>query len=182
MLFGIPLTVGGILLAGPIIDLVAGPEFAESARSHDLIARDVRRYLGAIFGHMAVAINKQKEAIWIYLSTALLTFAGYLIFIPRYGIYGAAWMSVFSEIYTGLLLFIVIHRYTFVALKLKTLMKILFGTLVMAVALWYFSALPLILLILLGAGIFGATLIVVGGVYMQTIKEIVSPNTSAKTP
>ena len=39
-------------------------------------------YLGAVFGHTAMAINKQKQTMWSYLSTAFITVIGYLIFIP----------------------------------------------------------------------------------------------------
>ena len=121
MLITLPIVITFVMLAKPIMQLVAGEKFIASGYALQILALAIAGvYLGAVFGHTAVAINKQKQTMWIYISNAVITFTGYLIFIPKYGMYGAAWMTVFSEIYAGLLLFLTVRHYVKIKLQVKT--------------------------------------------------------------
>ena len=121
MLFAIPMMFGAITLSKKIMQFIAGPDFAESEKILSILAIAVFGvFLGAVFGHTAVAINRQKETLWIYISNAIITLIGYLIFIPIYGMLGAAWMSVFSELYAGILLFFTISHYSQEKINFKT--------------------------------------------------------------
>lgn len=173
MLLAVPAMVGVILLAEPIMVLVAGVEFAGSAIALQILSVAVFGvYLGAVFGHASVAINKQKQVMWIFISDAVITLIGYLIFIPMYGMLGAAWMTVFSELYAGILLWIMIRKYSNTPLQFKAVNKIIFATLIMALVLWLLHFLPVLVLVLLGACTYGATLYLIGGISRDTIKEI----------
>ncbi len=176
LLFAIPLTIGSIILATPIMQLVAGNTFDYTASGNMLRILSIAVfgvYLGAIFGHMAVAINKQKQTLWIYISNAILTLIGYLIFIPRYGTYGAAWMTVFSELYTGLLLWFIIRRYTKEKIIPTTGVKLLFSGLVMGGVLFLFQDLHVMLLVPVGMVIYGFFALGFGAVSKETIKEVI---------
>ncbi len=175
MLLGVPITVGTFILAEPIMVLVAGAEFAESGALLKILSLAIFGvYLGAIYGHLAVAMDKQKSTIWIYISTAVLTLAGYFYFIPRYGLVGAAWMSVFSELYAGILLTWVIGRHT-KNTPIKLFLKILFSVVVMATFLFFGqNFLPLIFLIIIGALLYAGILYITKGISRETIKEILS--------
>ncbi len=175
MMLAVPMTVGTIMLAEPIMILVAGDQFAAAALPLKILSVAVfGLYLGAVFGHTAVAINKQKQTMWIYISDAILTFVGYLYFIPKFGMTGAAGMTVFSELYAGLLLLIVISRYTKMFPKLWTLFKILLSSFVMAAALHSFSSLHVLWLVALGIFTYGAMMFTFGGISVATIKELVT--------
>ena len=175
MIFAIPMTVGIITLAKPIIFLVAGEGFVDSVLLLQILSLAVFGvYLGAIFGHTAVAINKQKQTMWIYISNAIITLIGYLIFIPKFGALGAAWMTVFSEIYAGVLLVLVIWKYTKVRIKLGTFMKALLSSAVMAIIILSLQDLNIIFLIIIGSITYFATLYILGGFSKQTVKEIIS--------
>jgi len=175
MLLAIPVVVGALVLADDVILLVAGEAFLESATIlRILIFAVFGVYLGAVFGHTAVAINKQKQVIWIYLSTAVLTLAGYLYFIPRDGMYGAAWMTVASELYVGTLLFASIWYYTRTRLNMKTFGLITFASLVMGGILYTLPNLHVLLAVPLGALIYGVFLYGIGGVSKETLREILS--------
>src|SRR3989344_1142293 len=151
MLFALPMMIGTIALANPIMKFIAGLQFASSGGILAILAIAVFGvYLGAVFGHSAVAIDKQKQTMWIYISDAVITLAGYLIFIPRFGLYGAAWMSVFSELYAGALLFLTIRHYSRERLRVKTLGKILLASLAMGAALFFFNDLHVLWSILVG--------------------------------
>jgi O-antigen/teichoic acid export membrane protein len=175
MALAFPMMVGTIALADRMMLLVAGEDFLASGRPLRILAIAVFGvYLGAVFGHAAVAINKQRQVMWIYISTAIITLGGYLIFIPVYGMFGAAWMTVFSEIYTGALLFLAVRHYTKKHLEIRTFAKIIFSSLVMGAGLILFEDLNIFLLILMSIAIYGFFLFSLGGMSRETIKEIFS--------
>ena len=177
MLLALPLVVGGVILATPIMTLVAGPEFAGSGPILALLLVGIfGLYLGAIFGHMAVAIDKQKQTMWIYITNAILTVIGYFYFIPKYDMLGAAGMTLFSEFYAGILLFFVIRHYVNLSLDLTTFAKIAFSAIVMGAVVFMFSHLHVLLLILIGAGVYAAFLFGLGAISKETMREILHIN------
>ncbi|PIT86126.1 MAG: hypothetical protein COU33_04875, partial [Candidatus Magasanikbacteria bacterium CG10_big_fil_rev_8_21_14_0_10_43_6] len=175
MMLAIPIVIGTYILAEPIMELIAGNDFAVSADALRVLSLAIGGvYLGAIFGHVAVSIDKQKQTMWIYISNAILTLTGYLIFIPIYGMHGAAWMTVFSELYAGTLLWLVIRHYTGIPLALKSLSKILLSGIIMAAILLLLQQLHVLILVIIGAGTYGIALFALGGVSKQTLQEIFS--------
>jgi O-antigen/teichoic acid export membrane protein len=129
--------------------------------------------LGAIFGHSAVAINRQKQTMWVYISNAILTLGGYLIFIPRFGIYGAAWMSVFSELYSGALLYFLVSKYSGVKLHVKTFSKILLAGIIMAGIIKILPNLNVILVSLIAAAAYAVLIFALKAISRETLKEII---------
>ncbi len=173
MMLAIPILVGTVILADKIMLVVAGQDFIASARPLQILSIAVfGLYLGAVFGHTAVAIGKQKQTMWIYISNSIITLIGYLIFIPMYGMYGAAWMTVFSELYAGILLWLTIRHYAKENLKLKTFSKIIFASLVMGGILLLLPQLHVVILAILGMIIYGLVLILTKAVSKETISEI----------
>lgn len=181
MLLAVPVTIGLIVLSEKIMVLVAGNSFIMSGAALRILAIAVFGvFLGAIFGHTAVAINRQKQTMWIYISDAILTLAGYLIFIPKYGMYGAAWMTVFSELYAGILLWLVIRHYSQEKIQLKTFSKILFSGAIMAIAILSFYKLHVIILAVIAVVIYAALIIATRAISKETLKEILSLNETKK--
>ncbi len=175
MLLAVPMMVGTIVLANKIVLFIFEKEFIASVLPLQILSLAVfGLYLGAVFGHTAVAINKQKQTMWIYISDAIITLVGYLIFIPMYGMYGAAGMTVFSELYAGILLFFTVRYYTGETLQFKTLGKIIFASLVMGATLWFLPQLNIILLVLLGILVYGTIIILIKVVSKETLKEILT--------
>lgn len=175
MFLALPISVGVAVLAKPLIIMVAGNEFAAAAAPLAILMLAIYGvYLGAVFGHAAVAINKQKQVMWIYISAAVLTLVGYLTLIPAFGMFGAAWMTVFSEVYVGILLFLTIRHYTKERLNPRTFAVVLFSSLVMAGALIIFSNLPLLLRICIGAAIYLAFTFGFGIVSKKMIQDFLT--------
>ncbi|MBD3311346.1 MAG: oligosaccharide flippase family protein [Candidatus Magasanikbacteria bacterium] len=181
MLLAVPMTVGTIVLAPKIMNLVAGDKYMASAKPLQILSLAVFGvFVGAIFGHTAVAINKQKQTIWVYASNAIITLIGYLIFIPLYGMYGAAWMTVFSELYAALFLYVTVRRYIKQKIQLKTLAKIILSSLCMAFAICQLINLNVILLTVIGMVVYGAVMFVIGGISKKTLMEIISMKSKNK--
>lgn len=174
-LVGAPLIVGSAVLASPIITFVASNDFIRASSILMILSIAViGTYIGAIYGHVAVALNKQKQTIWIYVLGACITLLGYIIFIPRYGIYGAAWLTVLSELLVGLLLFIQLRSYIGVGLPWKKIGAICGASVLMGIVVYYLQGLPLLLTITIGAIIYSAIMLLSKTISPSTLRHLTS--------
>ena len=170
----IPMMVGIVVLATPIMVLVGGPEFAGSGRILQFLSIAIIGIsFGNIFGYIAIAINRQRQTLWIYISDAVLTTIAYFIFIPRYGIYGAAGVSIFSELYAGLLLMLLSNHYANFTPRFKALGKIILASAIMGIAIYKLQPANIVFSIILGVAVYTVLILLFKVVSKETIKEIV---------
>lgn len=169
----IPMMIGASSLAEPIMQFVGGKDFVGSGKILIWLSWTVLGIcMGIVFGYAALAINKQKQAVWIYLSDAILSVIAYFIFIPRFGIYGAAGVTIFSEIYAGLMLLFLVYHHTDFIPHLKSLFKILSSGLLMYLCIKYIRLPHVILSIILGATVYTIFILIFRVISKETIKEI----------
>ena len=169
-----PIMAGIIVLAEPIMVIIAGKEFAGSGKILRVLALAIFGLsFGNIFGYIALAINRQKQAIFIYLSDAIITVAAYFYFIPKFGIYGAAGTAIFSEIYAGLALMILCAVYAKFMPSIKQMLKIMLASFLMAVAVQKLQPLNVVFSILLGMSVYAILILLFKVISKETIKEIV---------
>jgi O-antigen/teichoic acid export membrane protein len=174
MIIALPMFTGLFLLSHQIMTFIAGPNYYLSGDALRILSLAVLGvFLGGVFGHLAVAINKQKKVLWVYISNAIITLIGYLIFIPKYGMYGAAWMTVFSEFYTAIMLFFTIKKNLYKPLKLKLFGKIILANITMAVFI-IFAKLPVLITIILSGLIYLITLILSRAISKDNLKDILT--------
>ncbi|MSU75397.1 MAG: hypothetical protein EXS55_02710 [Candidatus Magasanikbacteria bacterium] len=165
----LPSLVGIWILATPIMVFVAGRGFAPAgAIIRSLSIAIVGICFGQTFGHLALSINRQKETLWVFIVDAILSLAGYLVFIPRYGVSGAIGVTIFSEMFAGVCLLGIFLYYAKVAPRLITLGKTLIASFGMGVVVYYLRALSLPVPIAAG----GATFAI-----LALLFKIISPNT-----
>ena len=86
--------------------------------------------------------------------------------------YGAAWMSVFSELYVGVLLFFTIKKYVQDPLHKKTAGKILVSVLFMGLTIHLLPEWHVLLLILIGGCSYSASLFFTKAISPKFIKEV----------
>ncbi|HRY36721.1 MAG TPA: flippase [Candidatus Magasanikbacteria bacterium] len=150
----IPMVCGIFVLAEPIMSFVAGNDFSGAGKILRILIISIFGVcFGMVFGHLALAINRQKQVFWIYFSDAILSVIGYLIFIPKFGMYGAAYVTIFSEFYAGILLLITAFYYSRFFPKFFTFFKITLLSLLMSVLLYNLREEPILILISL-SGLF----------------------------
>ena len=172
-LFLIPLMLGAIALATPIMRFVGGVEFTGAAKILSYLSIAILGIcFGMVFGYTALSINKQKQAIWIYLADAILSVIGYFIFIPRFGIYGAAGVTIFSELFAGFCLMFLVAYYTKFIPHLKSLGKIIIAALVMYFAVTHLHTPHVLISILIGGLLYCSLILIFRVVSKETIKEI----------
>jgi len=150
IIFAVPIVVGTQIIGRPVMEFFAGQEF--------VLSGDILRVLilaaGAIFvttvsGYAVVAVQKQKPMTWGYLVAALTTLGGYLYFIPRFGSWGAAWMTVYSEILIMIWSTILVYRAIKFLPRLNIFWRSLVPALVMTLVLYIFKDLHALWLILI---------------------------------
>jgi O-antigen/teichoic acid export membrane protein len=69
-----------------------------------LLVAMVFAYIGHLVGFTLIAKGKQKLILLIGVVSLIINISGNLIFIPRFGIVGAAWVTVATEAVAGLLM------------------------------------------------------------------------------
>jgi len=173
-LITIPLIVGTLFLAKPLMVFVAGSEFAiSSGPLKVLIFATTLIFFGSLVSHTIVAINKQRTMLWFYCLAALIALIGYLILIPRYSYYGAAYMTIVAESIITISAFIVIKRTINFFPSLKIFKSVILSSLIMGLFLFIFNQANLFLLILLSIIIYALFLYLLGGINKKMIRNIV---------
>jgi len=110
MALALPIAVGGMLLARPIVTLLAGPQFADAAPALAILAWAPAILFIYIIANALVISQLTKFAVAITGTNVLVNILGNLILLPRIGIRGAAIMTVVSELLQGIFYFYFVRR------------------------------------------------------------------------
>ncbi|MEO5927736.1 MAG: flippase [Patescibacteria group bacterium] len=174
-LLAAPLVAGTFVLATRGMTLVAGPEFAESGDILRILILAVGViFFGTVSSYAIVALDAQRKMLPIYVATAIVTLAGYALFIPSYGLWAAAWLTVFSETCvaigsTALSIYLSKTRWNPIVS-----LKAIFAALVMMAITWPLRNAPLILPILAGIASYSIIVLLTKAVTKDTLKDILS--------
>lgn len=164
----IPLVVGTILISKEIILLIAGPSFGPSVLILQILIFSLLAiFPGTILTHAVIAIDKQRKMIPFYIFTSLSALIAYLILIPKFSYYGAAVVTIYSEVLIAIFATYCILKYTDFKFALKKSALALLSGLVMAIFIYLFkkaypigvTALSIIGLLKLGLLIISSALI-----------------------
>jgi O-antigen/teichoic acid export membrane protein len=175
----IPLIIGAQFLAGPIMTMTAGRDFAASGTILKLLIFAVAAiFLGTMFSHAVIALDKQRKMIGFYVFTSLSSLIAYFVFIPRYSYFGAAAITIYSEVLVAIFSAYCVFRYGKFLVNLRTSAKALLSGAVMGGFIYLFPAYyqttlgGLIFIILLASLIYFFTLYLMGGVKPEDIEAI----------
>lgn len=174
VMIALPMIFGTFILGKKIMVLVAGEAYAVSGDLLKiLIIASGAIFVSAVFGYAIVAMNKQKQMIRYYLLNAAVSLAGYLIFIPRYSFWAAAWITVASEIFILCFALRILYKNTRFSPRLHIFVKSLLASAVMALLLSFFANMHVIVSLSLGIVAYSLTLYATGGISKKTILEII---------
>lgn len=133
----LPMVIGTQFLADNIIVLIAGPNFqAAGPILRILIFAVAAIFLGNMMAHAVIAVKAQKKIIWIYIFTSLSSLLAYIILIPRFSYFGAAAVTIYSEVTIALLSTWFIYRHLGFRLRWLSTIKSLGASLLMGAILW----------------------------------------------
>ncbi|MBI4709331.1 MAG: flippase [Candidatus Portnoybacteria bacterium] len=174
LIFSIPLAVGGIFLAGPIINLVAGQGFSAAAGILKiLIFATSIIFFGALFSNMIVALDKQKSLAKIYALGAAVNFSVNLVLIPKFSYWGAASSTLLTELLVTALMAVVIFKATKKFLNFRSSLKILLACAPMAAILYFLTPFNILLLLPIALLVYFFSLFALKGFSIDDIASLI---------
>lgn len=169
-----PLVIGVAFTASRLSALF-GPDFRGSG---DILLMLVTAtgiiFVGTYFGHVIVAIGRQRSMIWAYALTAAISLAGYLLFIPMYGAYGAAAMTIVAELTMATLGYLMLKKFIGERPSLSKLGTAILAAIPMTVFLWLGGSLPLVVLIPGAMILYAAALYALGVLTREFVTSLVN--------
>ncbi|MCK5319968.1 flippase [Candidatus Parcubacteria bacterium] len=136
VMLGLPIAVGAQFVAEDVMVIVAGNDFSASGPILKvLIFATTAIFLGNMFAHAIIAINKQKKVIKAYIFVAITSVIGYLVVIPNFSYMGAAWVTIYSEFAIAIASFWIVWKYTRFIPKFTVFIKSLIACLIMSLAM-----------------------------------------------
>ncbi|MDP2684694.1 MAG: flippase [bacterium] len=176
IMIAIPLVVGTLFLAGPIMDMIA-PEFTDSARVLQiLIFATATIFIGNLFGNTVVALNQQKKMMWLYLMVAIISVGGYLILIPKYSYFGAAGMTIAAELMVTFSAMYIVLKYSKARLSFSVLGKTIISSGLMGLVLYFMSGVNLFVMLPIAVIVYFGSMLATKGISRDILKEVTRLN------
>ena len=176
----VPLAVGGIYLSPAIVRILAGGGFEEAAAPlRILFIAIVFIFFGALFGSTIIAIQKQKEVMWVYGGAAALNIAANLYLISRYSYVGAAVTTAATEFVVSSCMLFIIYRATRHLPRVSALAKACGAATVMAGALYASPSQSFVFLMVFGALVYAGALYALQGITkedLRLLRQITRPS------
>ena len=164
-MLALPMILGTLPLAKPIMILIAGGDFAASgAVLAILILATGIIFLGVLLTYLLVILEKQRAMLKYFFTAAVLSLIGYLIFIPRYSYFGAAWVTVGVELFIVITAWLIFYRTTKVKIKFQIFFKSLLASGLMALIIYVLPAWHVLILIGLAMLIYFVLMLTIGGI------------------
>ncbi len=178
-LLAMPLIVGAQFLAKPIMTAIAGPEFSASGQILQILIFAVGAiFLGTMFSHAVIALDRQKKMIGFYIFTSLTALAAYLILIPKYSYFGAAAVTIYSEALIAIFSAVCVYKYSGFRPSLTLSLKSLVGAGMMGLSLYWLpichqpGITGLIIALVIASVVYFASLLLLGGIKIADLKMI----------
>ncbi len=172
-IIAIPLVIGAQAVAEALTVLIAGDGYEPAgAVLRVLILAVLCVFLNTLYGHVVVALEKQRVMMFGYAITAVLALAGYLWAIPRYGMWGAAWVTFLSEALIASLTFLLVLRVSRMFPTLTVPAKALTASVLMYATLAVLPPLSVLIEVGVGGLVYAAALLGTGGVRWSQIMDM----------
>lgn len=145
VLGSMPIVAGILVLAYPVIALISTPEFLSNL-SAGFYGSDVAlqilifalafSFINSLFGFILVADNRQTKLLSRNAIGAVLTVILNLVLIPYFGVRGAAFANVVTELYIMLASYFIAKHYIGFKIDFSNFFKILLSSVVMGVVVF----------------------------------------------
>ncbi len=165
----LPVAIGGMLTAAPLIQLVFGTDYAPAVPA--LVWLLPAAPIAAVREIAVVALigtpGGERSLIRINATCAIFNIAILLPVVPRYGLIGAAAVTVLTEILRLVIAFRFAHQAGFRAPRLSRFVKPTLAGAAMVPALLVAGDRPFMLLLVTGAVVYAVILLVTGVLRIQ---------------
>jgi O-antigen/teichoic acid export membrane protein len=156
VMLSLPIAVGGMLLAFPLIRFLYTDEFLPSGLALQILIWDVPLLMFTGFcGNMTTIVGEERAAARIYSINAVANVILNLYAIPRFGLVGASVVTVVTDLIGALQFHFLLRRKLHLPDMSWVFLRILIASALMGVVVRLAGALNLFLLIGLGAVVYG---------------------------
>ncbi len=176
VMLGIPFAFGSIFSGVAVMTLIKSSLEPAGQILAILGPTATAVFFGSLFSYTVVAIGKQRVMTFAYAFVATLTLLGYAIFIPRYGMWAAAAMSLFAETLIGSIAAFVVIRHTQWRPNLTIFMKCLGASLVMAFGLYALRDAHAFISVPIGTILYITALAALGGPSPKSLLRLFRPD------
>ncbi len=168
----VPVIVGGQLVSTELTVLIAGNDFASAGPVLSmLLLALIGVFFGTLYGHLVVALNKQRIMTLGYLFVALISVGGYLWLIPEYGMWGGVWVTLASEGLIALITFGVVYQSSRSLPNPTVFLKSLFASGIMYAILSQLHT-PVMIDLIVGAALYSGLLLILKAVTIKEIRDL----------
>lgn len=176
VMLGVPFAFGSVLCGVGVMTLIKS-SLAPAGHVLALLGPTAAVvFLGSLFSYTVIAIEKQRAMTLAYAFVAVLTIIGYALFIPTYGMWAAAAMSLFAETLIGIIAAIVVMRTTRWTPHLGMFGKALLASIVMSIGLYALRDIHIIITVLIGTLLYAGTLAALGGPSPKSFVRLFKPD------
>lgn len=163
LIISVPVSIGGWMLGDEIIAMIYGDGYAQSATIFRILITSMPfMFFSLQFNYALGAIKLQFLVFKIIMSLLIVNIAINIVLIPIYGLRGAAFATLITELVGFAILLAVTLKYFHILGALKAIKIIIFPLLVMITAVYYVSKFGVIIAIIIGAISFTAVLFFIG--------------------
>lgn len=179
IIIAIPLAIGAQWFSDSIMLYAGGQDFTAAGPILKILIFGVAViFPGTILSHAVIALNKQKKMIRFYVFTSLSALAGYLIFIPKFSYFGAAAVTVYSEVMIAIFSGYCVYKYSHFIPRWRVATQALISSAFMALFLFFLdpgkrpSFLDLVGTFFTAIIIYLVVMYLVGGIKKSDLKKI----------
>lgn len=172
-LMAMPLVAGAAVVGRDLMVLFTTEKFADSGPLLVILTVACAAvFFGSMFGHAVIAVNRQKPMIWGYAADAVLATALYLTVVPRYGATGAAWVTVFAEVFIACATYLMIWHATRFVPSLRMAFRAAVAAALMAALLAALPPMHVLLKVAIGAASFAGLALLTRAVDPKQLREL----------
>jgi O-antigen/teichoic acid export membrane protein len=169
----IPIAFGTTLLAERIIELLYGSEFLPASNALQILIWVMPILtVTSLCGSISTVLHREKATARLNIINAVFNISLNVWAIPRYGLLGAAIMTVATE-FLGLTQYTMLLRDAFPIKAIATaLIRPLIASLVMCTVVLLIWSLPLLAIIPIAGLVYVITLVACGGIKLDEVRSI----------
>lgn len=159
LLVALPITVGGFILAEPLVGLLFGAEYGAAAPLLAILIWVLPlMFLTEFLGYVVVIAGREARVARAIIISSSVNIAANLLLIPRYGVLAAAIITVVTELVL-LCQYLWLLRDMLGQLRWGALMRTSAAVLAMAALVYLARELPVLATVALGGALYGGLLL-----------------------
>lgn len=183
LMCALPLLVGAFFFGPQGMILLSGESFEQSGEILKiLIIATAAVFLSALYGNLINIIGKQRTMLWGYLTSAIIGIAGYFLFIPSYGYWAAAWITVITECIILVVSAILVTRTVSIVPSFTQSWKIALSCAAMGGVFWITQGAHIAVRMALGIALYGTLLFVSGVISLKMLRSLLPQKPSQPIP